>query len=216
MRSWTDATDLRRDPARAVLRPEHLGRELFWETLPVDAPLDVWVQHVWTLAWSVPLPPPSTAVIPHPTAHLTLEGGHPGEIRHGHPLPAALLHGVPHGRFAPELPAQGWVVGLHLQPGAVRDLIGIPAHTVTGQVVRWNRAWPGWDLSAVQRSGDPLDRARELRRVAERTIGDRTPSSDGQLARGVELLARTDRTIASVEDLASRVSMSPRRLNPFS
>lgn len=212
MGSWTDATELRREPERAVLRPAHLAQQLTWKLLPVHGPLGRWVQHVWMLAWSRPMPPTSTVVIPHPTVHLTLEGGHPGEVRHGHLLPAALLHGVPQGRFAPELPAPGWVVGLHLQPGAIRDLTGIPAHNLTGQVVRWDRAWPGWDLTAVQRVDDPLERAHQLRDLAERMIGDRTPSSGGQHARKVELLTRTDRTLVSVEDLASRVSASPRRL----
>lgn len=183
-----------------------------WETLPVAEPLDVWVRHVWTLAWPAPVPRDSTVVIPHPVVHLTVEGGQPGDVRHGHALPAALVHGVPVGRFAPELPTPGWVVGLHLQPGAFRDLTGVSAHDLTGRVVRWDRVWPGWDLSAVQETEDPIDRARALHHVAERTVGQREPSTDGKRAREIELLIRTDRDVVSVEDLAASVSMSPRHL----
>ena len=142
MGSWTDATDLRREVGRAVLRPEHLEQQLVRELLPAQGVLATWVEHIWVLVWSVPVPPASTAIIPHPAVDLTLEGGPPGEVRHGHALPAALLHGVPEGRFAPGLSAPGWVVGLHLRPGAVRDLTGTPAHVWTGHVVPWAQAWP--------------------------------------------------------------------------
>ena len=212
MGSWTDATDLRRAAGRAVLRPEHLEQRLVRELLPAQGPLAVWVEHVWLLAWSAPVPPASTAIIPHPAVNLTLEGGPAGEVRHGHALPAALLHGVPDGRFAPGLPAPGWVVGLHLRPGAVRDLTGTPAHVWTGQVVPWAQAWPGWDLGPVWQAGDPHGRAEALRELATRTLGDREPSSDGKRAREVELLVRTDRSLASVKDLAGRVSVSERQL----
>lgn len=216
MRSWTNATPPRREPGRAVLRPAKLAHRVLREAVPTDGPLSVWVRHVWSLAWEIPVPAASTVVIPHPTVHLTLESGPDGEVRHGHRMPAALLHGVPMRRFAPALPVPGWVVGLHLVPGAAFDLIGCPAHSWTGRVVSWPEVWPGWDFEGVDRAGGPRPRAEAMRALAAAVIGERRPSPDGQRARSVERLVRTDRTIGSVEDLAQRMAMPVRRLQRLS
>ncbi|WP_448616417.1 helix-turn-helix domain-containing protein [Modestobacter sp. URMC 112] len=144
--------------------------------------------------------------------HLTVEAGPAGEVRHGHAMPAALLHGVPIGRFAPVLPAHGWVVGLHLVPGAVFDLTGTPAATWTGRVVPWLDAWAGWDLTEVWEAGSPAARVEALRTLARDLIGDRAPSPDGRRARAVAQLVRDDRGIDSVQDLAARMSTSERHL----
>lgn len=95
--------------------------------IPTTGALVEWVTHVWSPAWSEPVPASESALINHPTIHLTVEAGPPGEVRHGHPLPAAAVHGVPLRRFALDLPASGWVVGMHMTPGAVADLTGTPA-----------------------------------------------------------------------------------------
>lgn len=198
---------------RAVLRPEKLVQDVVRVAYPPAGPLSRWVEQVWSLAWSRPVPPTTSALITHPTLHLTVEAGPPGEVRHGHPMPAALVHGVAvQHRFAPRLPAHGWVVGLHLVPGAAADLLGRSADTLTDRVVRWEEVWPGWDLDGVWRADGPAARAEALEAEAVRVVGDRRPGPDGQRARSVERLARTDRTLRSVEDLAARVALSTRQL----
>lgn len=144
--------------------------------------------------------------------HLTVEHGPLGEVRHGHRMPAALLHGVPTRPFRPDLPAHGWVVGLHLVPGSVLDLTGRPASTWTDRVVPWPEALPGWDLDAVFSATGPVARARTLHGVAEAALKSREPSDEGLLARRVEALVRTDRTVRSVEDLAARTGLGLRSL----
>ncbi|MGH3850400.1 MAG: helix-turn-helix domain-containing protein, partial [Pseudonocardiaceae bacterium] len=210
--SLTDATDLRRELSRAVLRPERLDQRVVRLALPVEEPLSTWVRQVWSLQWTVLLPPTSTAIIPHPTVHLTVEDGPPGEVRHGHRMPAALLHGVPPRGFSPTLPPSGWVVGLHLAPGAVRDLMGRPANEWAGRVVPWAQAWPGWELAELYALDCPRERAEVLRSMAQQVLGVRTPSADGLLARRVEELIRTDERLRSVADLADRVGLTPRSL----
>lgn len=204
--------DLRREPGRAVLRPEHLDRHVARETVRTVGALSIWVDQLWSLSWQDVPPPMTSVVIPHPTVHLTVEAGPAGEVRHGHAMPAALLHGVPVGRFAPALPAPGWVVGLHLTPGAIFDLTGTPAHVLTGQVVPWLDVWPGWDLTEVWRARGPEERIAALRASASRHIGHRTLSPDGQRARDVAQLTQDDRSIDSVQALAARTSMSERHL----
>lgn len=212
MPSWTNPPSLRRDLGRAVLRPEQLDRHVTMRTVRPVGTLSVWVDQLWSLSWQDAPPPTTSVVIPHPTVHLTVEAGPAGEIRHGHAMPAALLHGVPVGRFAPALPAPGWVVGLHLTPGAIFDLTGTPAHDWTGQVVPWPDAWPGWDLTEVWRAVNAEDRIAALGASAGRQVGRRTPSPDGQRARGVARLVQEDRSIRTVQSLAARTSMSERHL----
>jgi AraC-like DNA-binding protein len=203
---------LQRDTARAILRPEHLERRLERVLVEAQGPLAAWSVHVWSLAWSVPLPASSTAVIPHPTVHLTLEAGPPGEVRHGHALPAALVHGVPVLRFAPALPAPGWAVGLHLRPGAVRDLTGTSARSLTGRVLRWTDVLPAWDLQQVGTAADAAARAHALQAVAARALAGREPSPQGRRAREVEQLVRTDRDLVTAGQLAARLGTTQRSL----
>ncbi|MGY4721610.1 helix-turn-helix domain-containing protein [Naumannella huperziae] len=217
MGSWTDTTRPElpagaRPLWRAVIRPERLDRTIVREVLPGAGPLAGWVEQVWSLAWARPVPASLSALISHPTIHLTVEAGPPGERRHGHALPAELLHGVVLERFGLDLPAFGWVVGLHLVPGAIMDLTGVPAYRWTGRVVPWAAAWPDWDLTPVWDADGPAARAQALRAVAETMIGDRVPSPDGRRARTVERLARDDRGIRTVEELAARVALSVRAL----
>lgn len=216
MPSWTNPTEPREglgaDPWRAVVRPEGLLPRIDRVVLPGRGPLRDWVERIWSLSWAEPVPADFSGVIAHPTVHLTLEGGPPGEIRHGHRLPAGLLHGVVTERFAVDLPAPGWVVGLHLRPGAIFDLTGTEASTWTGRVVPWDQAWPGWDLTAVWEACDAPARAEAIERAAQEMLGGRRPTADGHRARSVARLVRTDPSIASVADLAARAALSQRSL----
>jgi AraC-like DNA-binding protein len=195
-----------------VVRPEGLEPRLDRVLLPGRGVLAEWVDHIWSLSWPAPIPGSLSGVISHPAVHLTVENGPPGEVRHGHPLPAALLHGVVTRPFSIDLPGPGWVVGLHLTPGAAFDLTGTPAHVWTGQVSAWANAWPGWDLSSVWEATDVQARAQALETAAQSVIGTRRPSAAGHRARKAERLARTDRTIRSTEELAARIAVSPRSL----
>lgn len=177
-----------------------------------SAPLDTWVEQVWSLAWQVPVPGEAAGVITHPTVHLTVESGPVGEVRHGRPMPAELVHGVAQRRFAPDLPAHGWVVGLHLVPGAIADLAGTPAYRLTNRVLPWSEVLPAWDLAAVWSADGPQARAAALVEAATPRLAGLRPSPDGQRARTVERLARTDPTVRTVEQLAARVAMSVRQL----
>lgn len=213
--SWTNTTaapGLREDLWRAVVRPERLARTIVREVLPPTGPLIGWVEQVWSLAWSQPVPKDLSALISHPTVHLTLEAGPSGEVRHGHPLPAALLHGVVTERFAVDLPPHGWVVGLHLTPGAAFDLTRVPVHRYTASVVLAESVWPGWDFTSVWEAQGPLARAEALREVAADRLAGRVVSEDGRRARAIEQMVRVDSTVRTVAELAARQALSLRTL----
>lgn len=213
MTSWTDATPPGTGPLwRAVVRPDAVDAQLERVVLPVEAPLDRWVAQVWSLAWEAPVPPSTSTLISHPAVQLTLEAGPDGEVRHGHRLPAALAHGLPTRRWGVPLPAGGWVVGLHLVPGALRDLTGHAAHTLTDRVVPWVDVWPGWHHEQVFAASDARERARLLLASAAATIGDRQPTTEGERARAAERLARERIDLRTVEALAEQVGVQVRTL----
>ena len=69
-------------------------------------------QHLWEVRWDRRGGPPRISqTIPFPSVNLTVEAGTPGEVRHGHPLPAALLHGVVTRTFRIGLDGAGWACG---------------------------------------------------------------------------------------------------------
>ncbi|WP_448616418.1 hypothetical protein [Modestobacter sp. URMC 112] len=59
MPSWTNPTGLRREPGRAVLRPEVLDQHMSRQMVPTAGALSTWVDQVWSLAWQE-APPPTT------------------------------------------------------------------------------------------------------------------------------------------------------------
>ena len=93
MASWTSA------PASAAERGiVHRGAsgDLFdLVRSEVGPALQPFVAHLWEVRWDrCGRPPQNSRTIPFPSVNLTVETGTAGEVRHGHPLPAALLHGV--------------------------------------------------------------------------------------------------------------------------
>lgn len=210
MTSWTNTTGT--DPWRAVVRPQRILAGIERVVLPPTPAIEPWVEQVWSLAWDQPVPASTSALIPHPTVHLTVEGGPVGEVRHGHRLPAALVHGTPTAGWRVDLPADGWVVGLHLRPGAYRGLTGHPAHQVTDRVVAWADAWPGWDLAPVEAAADPTARAQALTAAAETMLDGREPTAETRTAQRIERRVREDGGITSVEHLVAASGLSARTL----
>lgn len=208
MTSWTNATPGR--SWRAVVRPQRILAGVERVVLPPTPTIAPWVEQVWSLAWHEPIPASTSALIPHPTVHLTLEGGPDGEIRHGHRLPAALVHGTPTTGWRVDLPAEGWVVGLHLRPGAYRGLTGQPAHLLTDQVVAWADAWPGWNWEPVWAAPDPTARAEALTEAAAAMLAGRETSPETRTAQQLERQIREDGAITCVDDLVEACGIGAR------
>ena len=84
----------------------------------VGPTLRPFVQHLWEVRWDRRGGPPRTSrTIPFPAVNLTVETGTRGEVRHGHPLPATLLHGVVTRTFDVTLDGAGWACGVTFRPG---------------------------------------------------------------------------------------------------
>lgn len=94
-----------------------------------------WVEHFWSVTWDLRgKPPVESAVITFPSMHVTREWG-TDAARHGHPLPASLIHGVVDHVFATTLSETGAVVGCRFRPGGFAARFARPANRFTGRVV---------------------------------------------------------------------------------
>jgi AraC-like DNA-binding protein len=92
------------------------------------------VEHYWSVSWHLDDPFEST-VITFPAVHLTNEWGTDGS-RHGHALPAVLLHGVVERVFRTTIRGTGTVVGARFHPGGYAACYGRDAASLTGRVER--------------------------------------------------------------------------------
>lgn len=92
------------------------------------------VEHYWSVSWDRHDDGPfESTVITFPAMHLTREWGDDG-VRHGHRLPATLLHGVVPRVFRIVISGRGTVVGARFRPGGFTARFGGDAATMTGRV----------------------------------------------------------------------------------
>lgn len=94
-----------------------------------------WVEHFWSVTWDLRGRPPITStVITFPALHLTHEWG-ADSPRHGHPLPATLVHGVVDRVFTTTLSECGAVVGARFRPGGFTARFDRDAASLTARIV---------------------------------------------------------------------------------
>jgi AraC-like DNA-binding protein len=98
------------------------------------------VEHYWSVSWDLRDPYEST-VITFPAVHLTNEWGTDGS-RHGHTLPAVLVHGVVERVFRTTIRGTGTVVGARFHPGGFTARYGRDAGSLTGRVERAEELLP--------------------------------------------------------------------------
>lgn len=92
------------------------------------------VEHFWSVSWDLGgREPYDSTVITFPAVHLTREWGSDGS-RHGHRLPATLVHGVVERVFHTTIRDQGVVVGTRFRPGGFTARFGRDAGALTGLV----------------------------------------------------------------------------------
>lgn len=95
----------------------------------------VYVEHFWSVTWDLRGRARfESTVITFPVVHLTREWGD-DRTRHGHPLPATLVHGVVDRVFRTTIAERGAVVGARFRPGGFAARFGRDAGALTGRVV---------------------------------------------------------------------------------
>lgn len=204
-RSCTDATG---SPPRGPLRPHLLGGTHGLTRYDAPPSLAPYVEWIWCVEWELPEPVRRPApVLSHPCVHATLEG--PSGVRHGQPLPAALIHGVVSRRFDVELAGTGWVVGLRFRPGGYTALCNEDTAPLTDRVARQES--PAALAAVEQACAAP---GREARVAA--LVGWWAAAVPGQVDATYTVVRALcddvagDRALTSVEALAERHGLSVR------
>ena len=138
MKAWRNAPGAEREPAPQPGIVHRAGSvdAFSFGRLPAGERLEPYLEHLWWVAWDLTgQPAVPSQVLPFPSLHLTVEDGS-DRVRHGHDLPAVLLHGVPTRDFTVELTGTGWVAGAKFRPGGWHALTGGDASAFTDRVVR--------------------------------------------------------------------------------
>lgn len=202
-------------PVRALVR-RPASAEVFSTTrFPAGAELEPWVEYLWTVDWDLgrgdrEAQPVETTVISYPALHLTAEWGSPGEVRHGQPMPATLVHGAISRVFTVQLSGSGAVVGARFKPGGCFAWTGREAADLL------DRAVPAAELltPALARLHDGLDDRDPAERAARfrAALAARLPppgSADAELDDLVGRMA-ADSSLVRVEQVVQLSGWSVR------
>jgi AraC-like DNA-binding protein len=195
-----------------VLRPDQAQRYFrIWRAAAAPE-LSAWVERYWSVRWDLPAGTSYTSeVLTHPAVHLSFESG--AGPRHGHAMPAALLHGVVTRRFAVTLRGAGRVFGVKFRPGGFGAFTGDDVAGWTDRVV---------PLSSVLGSAceDVLtdliaeDRDEDRAELVDAFLRGRTPERDPRYERLLDVVREMldDPGLTSVQQVVERCNVSPRTL----
>jgi AraC-like DNA-binding protein len=172
------------------------------------------VDHYWAVRWDRHGRPPWVSeTIPFPAVHLSVESGDPGEVRHGVPMPATLIHGVVMRRFVIELTGSGRVLGVKFRPGGFWAWARVPVDGYT------DRAGPvgGLCRGELARAGDQVlaTEADEDRvAVLDTVLVRHAPEPSDSALRLIALVdaMREDPALIRVEQLPERCGWTVRTI----
>ena len=217
MASWTSPPSAPPSPAaeRGIVHRGGSGDLFDLVRSEVGPTLQPFAQHLWEVRWDRRGGPPRTSrTIPFPSVNLTVEAGASGEVRHGHVLPAALVHGVVTRTFDITLDGAGWAAGITFRPGGWAAWSGLDASRATDRVLPAGPLLEPLGLAGlddvVLAAADTDERHAVLREVLER----HAPEPDADHLR---LCALVDRmrdgpSLIRAEQLPELVGWSPRTL----
>lgn len=132
MAAWKNPTTA---PKLGVVGRANTGSVFDLQQWQPSAGAAVWVENFWSVTWDLrDAEPFDSTVITFPAVHLTHEWG-TDEVRHGHRLPATLVHGVVERVFTTTLSGAGSVVGARFRPGGFAARFGRDAGALTGRVL---------------------------------------------------------------------------------
>ncbi len=199
-------------PQRGLVRRPATAEAFSTRRHPAGDALAPWIAYFWTVSWDRgDAGPLESTVISFPAMHLTVEWGEPDTVRHGHPLPATLVHGLISRVFRVTLTGRGGVVGARFRADGFHAWTGLDADAFTDRVV------PAGDLLGstvgslhvgAGADTDPAGRLDRLRDALERSRPDREPAGVGPV---VDLMA-ADPGLVRVDQVARSVALSERTL----
>ena len=199
-------------PQRGLVRRPATADAFTTRRYPPGDALAPWITHFWTVAWDRgDAEPLESTVISFPAMHLTVEWGEPGAVRHGHPMPATLVHGVVSQVFRVMLTGRGGAAGVRFRADGFHSWSGLDAATLTDRVVPAGELL-GEEIGSLHRglgpATDPSDPLNHLRAALERQRPAVEPTGVGPV---VDLMA-SDPSLVRVDQVARSVAVSERTL----
>ena len=199
-------------PQRGLVRRPTTADAFTTRRYPSGDALAPWITHFWTVTWdrrgTAPL---ESMVISFPAMHVTVEWGEAGSVRHGHQMPATLVHGVVSRVFRVTLTGRGGVAGARFRADGLHSWTGIDAASLTDAVV------PAADLLGERLGslhtglGADADPEQALERLRATLLGQRPPTAPNGIGAVVERMA-ADPALVRVDQVASAVALSERTL----
>lgn len=206
-----------RDDSRGVLSPSLMLKRSQVSRHPAGAELAGVVDWFWAASWSLPAGMVHTQpLLTHPCGNISVSHGEAGPDGREGPV-AAMVHGVVRTRGSRRLGGTGWAAAAKTTCGGLGALIGGPASALTGQSLPAGSVLPVDEQALV---GDCLAAEDEQSRIGllrDRllTVVRRADPARVRSARDVAEIGRCaelDRTVRTVEHLASRAGVSVRTL----
>lgn len=199
-------------PQRGLVRRPATADAFSTRRYPAGPTLAPWISHFWTVTWDRgEAGPLESTVISFPAMHLTVEWGETGTVRHGHPLPATLVHGLISRVFRVSLTGRGGVVGARFRADGFHAWTGLDAAELTDTVVSAGGLL-GSAVGALHAGlgpdTDPVEPLARLRAELERRRPATDPAGVGPV---VDLMA-TDPGLVRVDQVARSVALSERTL----
>ncbi len=199
-------------PERGLVRRASSVGAFSTHRYPPGPELAPWVTHFWTVTWDrCDAGPLESTVISFPAMHVTVEWGDPGAVRHGHPLPATLVHGVVSRVFRITLTGKGGVVGARFRPDGFHNWSGLDAAPLTDSV------HPAADLLGADLGSlhvgieEAVDPAAMLARLRQALQAHRPHAATAGIGAVVDRMA-TDSSLLRVDQVAQAVGLSERTL----
>lgn len=191
-------------PPRGVLKTAAAEGQGFDHARYHPSPdLEAYVEHFWAVRWDLRGSPPHRAeTLPHPSVHVVFERGVGGRIV-----------GVTRGKFTVHLEGEGGVFAAKFRPGGFYPFARTPIATFTDRTVTLGSVW-GPDGDRLERTVLATTGDDAMMEVVENFLRDRRPEPDAHatLAGVIVDAIAGDRLILTVDDVARRFGVNPRKL----
>lgn len=188
--------------ARGVLRHASVAGVFHHARIAPPSRLAGVVQHYWIVRWDLQGGPPQLReTLPHPNVHLVCE---PGGSR---------IHGIHTDPFSTRLEGRGGVFGVKFRPGGFHGFLQQPVSTLRNRSIAPQQVF-GDDAAQLELVLHAQPHDERMVELASDFLAARLPPPDAQALRVGEVVdaIATDRSIRTLDDVASRWPLTPRTL----
>lgn len=203
MQKPATAFEEKHDNFAGILDPAGSARNYGLNRYLPSAQLAPFIEHYWVVSWDLPEGASYEAeVLPHPNVNVAFmrERG--------------WVTGVTTGKYTYEVRGRGIVLGVMFRPGGFRPFFGRAVAELMDTTLDAAAVFPAAsETTRLALVADP-DRQRMIAAAEEMLVGDGLPPIDPNTAAAADIveLARSDRSIVSVAELARRSAVNERTL----